>query len=931
MKRALAGMLIFLCAGILLTANQATAQSTGIVSGRITDDSTGEPLPSASVSIAGTRIGAVSRLDGYYRVTGVPIGNQTIEVSYIGYEKAELSVKVGADAVATLNVSMEPTVIEAGTVVVKGMRQGEVRALARQKNADNIKNIVSSENIGRFPDPNAAEAVQRMPGISIQRDQGEGRYVLIRGMAARLNSMTLNGERLPSPEGDVRSVALDVIPTDVIGSIEVNKALTPDMDADAIGGSVNIVTKTARDYTGQVVRGTLAGGYNDIVEDDNYQGALTYARTFGPEDKLGFLFSGSYYKTDRGSQNTEFAYDTAEFGDDDEVWVLDEYEMRDYRVTRTRMGLNSTVDYKFDDNNRIFFTGVFNKFDDDEIRRRVRYKSKGDYFTDQFTSEEGSFSRDFKDRFESQEIMSFILGGEHLLPTFRQLNIDYQLSYSYAQEEEPDRVDAAFEYDDDVALKWDLDDPDFPKYTILQGADIEDYSAYELDELVLEDNLTTEHDFIGGVNGELPININDMPGSLKFGGKIRAKKKDRENDARIYSWDGDDDYTLDQVLGSYTNSDFLDGKTESLGKNPDPDKIWSHFVANKDQYEYEADDSRVDTDPANYEATELITAAYGQGKLNMGKFMVLAGVRLENTSLDYTGNIVEVNEDGDYVRTREVSKTGGYLNAFPMVHVKYSLNEDTNIRAAVTTAIARPDYYSLVPYDLINREDEEIERGNPDLDPTKAVGLDLMAEHYFRPLGIVSGGIFYKNLQDFIYEQYTEINGGKYDSYLLTMPVNGDDATLWGLEMNWMYQLAFLPGALNGLGIYANYTYTDSEVSLPIDVGEKRDATLPGQAENIANFALSYEKYGFNGRLSLNYHGKYIDEVGEVAAEDVFYDNHTQLDLSLSQQVYPGVRLFAEFINLTDEPLRYYVGTDSRPKQQEYYSFWTYFGVKFSL
>lgn len=900
----------------------AFSQSTGMISGKIVDSSNNEPLVGANVFLEGTSLGAATDLEGKYYIYKVPAGNYKLVISYLGYNKESKNIGISSGEKLEENFSLGSTILEGQEIVVTAQRVGQARALNRQRTSDNIKNIVSSDLMGRFPDPNAAEALQRIPGISIQRDQGEGRYVLIRGMAARLNAVTVNNERLPSPEGEIRSVALDVIPADIVSSLEVHKALKPDMDADAIGGSINLITKSANDYSGPTFKATAAGGYNSLVSDNNFQGALTYANRFGSEKKLGFLISGSYYKTNRGSDNNEFTYGEEDFGNGDEI-VLNRLELRDYLVTRTRLGISSTVDYKLNDNSMLYLRGIYNDYDDTEERRRLYVRpDKGDYISRTSVSE-GRIYRDFKDRFEGQKIISITGGGKHFLNS---INLDYQLSYSYAEEEEPDRSDIAF-VQKKMDMSWSLADPDFPTYQITNNKDQYEASAYEIDEYVVENNLTTDKDITGQINLSMPYSLSSGSGELKLGAKFRSKNKDRKNNVDIYSWEGADDYTMDMVLGDFEDDKFLKDKYR-IGLFSDKNDVKSFFKSHRSDFELDEEGSIEDTEPANYDAAEKILAAYAQTKLILGNIMILGGLRFEKTDLEYTGNKVTFDENGDLLPVTSVTEDNNYSNLFPMVHLKYSLNEDTNIRAAWTNSIARPNYYSLVPYAIINREDQEMERGNSALKPTLAMNLDFMFEHYIRPLGIISGGIFYKNLNDFIYPEVTKISGGTYDGYEVEQVVNGESATLFGFEINMQKQLTSLPGALSGLGIYANYTYTDSKAKFP---NRDEDMTLPGQATHVANFAVSYDRGGFSGRISLNYHGKYIDEVAESTDWDEYYDNHTQLDISFSQKIMENISFFGELINLTNSPLRYYYGVTTRPKQQEYYKWWSHFGLKFDF
>ncbi len=309
------------------------------------------------------------------------------------------------------------------------------------------------------------------------------------------------------------------------------------------------------------------------------------------------------------------------------------------------------------------------------------------------------------------------------------------------------------------------------------------------------------------------------------------------------------------------------------------------------------------------------------------KLLVLPGVRYESTKVDYTGYQVLYDDGGDYVSTQAV--TGGDTHGvlLPGFHLKYAFTPSSNLRVAYTRTLARPNYYDLVPYQLVFQEDGEISRGNASLKPTTSNNLDVLVERYFRSVGLVSAGVFYKRLNDYIFPfRFREAAFG--DTYQVLQPRNGDNASLWGVELAFQNQLRFLPRPFDGLGLYANLTLTDSSAEFPDRGGT---STLPGQSSRLGNLALSYERRGFSARSSWNFHGKYIDAVGSSSMTDVYYDNHVQWDLSFSQRLVRQAKAYVDVLNLTNAPLCYYEGTANRPIQEEYYRSWVTFGVKFNF
>jgi TonB-dependent receptor len=313
--------------------------------------------------------------------------------------------------------------------------------------------------------------------------------------------------------------------------------------------------------------------------------------------------------------------------------------------------------------------------------------------------------------------------------------------------------------------------------------------------------------------------------------------------------------------------------------------------------------------------------------VNMGKTLLVGGLRGEFTKTNYNGNEVVFDENGDFQSTTRVEKEEDYSHLLPNIQLRYSFTPRSNLRLAYTGSLARPNFIDLVPFQLIFREDEEIERGNPTLKTTTSNNFDILAEHYMQGIGILSGGFFYKKLSDIIYPSVVEETSGPYAGYEVYQPVNGNSANLYGVEVNWQQQFTFFPGFWSGFGIYANYTYTHSKA----DLTGRDDTVLPGQAGNVSNFALAYEKYGFQARVSLAYFGKYISIIGETSEEDIYYDNNLRIDFSANQQINRYIQVYLQLVNLTNTPLRYYIGNTNRPIQREFYSWWMNAGLRLTM
>lgn len=901
---------------------------TGTLSGQITDADDGLVLPGASVLIEEANLFAVSDRDGNYQFLRLPTGTHTLQVSYIGYEMFSTQVTITANGKTAQDVQLQANVLVGDEVVVLGDRlKGQARALNQQLTNANVTNVVAADQIGRFPDGNAGDALKRIPGIVVQNDQGEARFGLIRGTAPRFNSLMINGERMPSTEGERRDLSLDLIPADLLQSIEVNKSLTPDMDADAIGGSVNLVTRAAP--FGTRVSATLGSGYNFLSEDPTALASLVLG-TRTMDGKLGVIVSGSYFNHQLGSDNVEFEWDEA----DGQVFLTD-HQIRKYDVQRIRYGASAAFDYKLSATSTLFLRTTYNLRDDFENRFRVRFRlDSGD--DDGIPNAEGvvpnaRVERQIKGggpgvndntRLERSITTSGSLGGEHLL---QRLKINWSGSWAYARESRPDEYYANFRLDD-VTLRPDISDRDFVNVSFV---DPETLNGYEFREFEVENRMNDERDLNGRIDVELPLTISGgNKNALTFGLRYRDKRKERDNDFDIF--ESTTDLTLaDFQTQDFTDDDYLAGDY-AVGVLPTPSDL-----ANFDsRYTVEGTDAPEEYAGANFVAEEQISAGYVMLTQNLGDDLsLIAGVRFENTTLDYEGNELFFNDDGDLETVTPRSDDDSYLNVLPSLNVRYSLDDNTVLRAAATQSMARPNYYDLVPYRLIITEDNELEEGNPGLEPTVSTNLDLSAEHYFSSVGIISAGVFFKSIDKFIYEFSEDdfldpLSGEVFDAY--KQPRNGDGATLLGFEVALQRQLDFLPRALRGLGVYFNYTFTDSDVDALPDRDEDIPE-LPGTSRNSFNASLSYEMGGFSARASINYHDSHIDEVGGSTFDDIYYHHAMHVDANAAYEVRPGMRVFLEVNNLTNEPLRFYQGSRSRIIQSEYYNTRFNLGLKYDF
>ena len=943
--------LIFSLSQFLFSAN---------ITGKITDITTGSFLPGANVYLSGTNYGSSSDRSGSFTINNVPSGNYVLKVSYVGYTEFSVDIELG-DQLLTQNAGLSVDYIEMSSVNVSGLSQGQAKALSQQRSAGNIKNVVSRDQMEKFPDQNVADVLQRLPGIALESDHGEGRYVQIRGAEASLNTTTINGIKVPSPE-DVRKISLDIIPSYSLGSVEVTKAITPDMDGDAIGGHVNLITKNAFDYNGQFMEAKVAGGHRPLYGKNGGMGAFTYGNQF-MDGKLGLIVSSSYEFNDMKTDNIELEWaDKYEYvtdvvdSEEDETYVVEEADgdivtdiaLKNYSLSRERVGITSSLDYKLAENSKLYVNVISNTYTDTENRNRLRYRL--DKSVDEETPGSGYFDvtsdggtaklariyRELKSRSSISKINSFSLGGEHALG---KLGLDWSVTQSYAEELRDPSVNAEFVVKD-INMDYEFSDVNHPKvsnFTDEDGAafDQHDLSSYELDEIEIEGdyipdakkpngNLVSGDDQVLAFNLSVPLALGSANGKIKMGAKLSSKeKKSDKSGGEAWGWDGDDDLLMKDFSMAIDGEKYMEGNyvhTHGI----DVKKIRDHMSANIGSYEilplYE--DAILET----WDATEDIIAFYGMADMKMGKLNFIGGARMENTSSTYKswlGN-VEDAEDGGYdiptsidsfFTAQNVSKD--YTDVLPMAHVRYAVNDRTLVRAAYTETIARADFAALVPF--VATDGDDAEAGNPELESAHSKNIDLMLEYYPKGLGIFSFGYFSKAIDNYIYtavlKDETIRDGAKvYDE--VVMPVNGEAATLNGWEMNFQKNLDFLPGPLSNLLLYLNYTSTSSEA----DYGPEREkTTFPGQAANTGNLSFAYETSKLTARFSQSIADKYITEVGEDKDEDIYYDPANRLDFSLSYNFNNKLTFFADVLNITDVPHVYFMGDVSRPVEKEVY------------
>lgn len=900
--------LLALFAGLTFASAQA---DNGSISGKITDNKAA-PLRGALVTLKENGRNAATEFDGSFHINGVPAGTYTAEVSYLGYPSKELPVIVPAGATVDLSAKLGEDVLVLETFTVEGSRVGQARALNEQRASGNLRNIVSSDAAGRFPDQNAAESMQRITGVSLERDQGEGRFISVRGVDPDLNNTQLNGVSIPASQEDSRKVNLDVFPTDILDSIEVVKAVTPDMDGDAIGGSVNIKTQTAFSSDERILRASVEGGYSDLVDKWGSKYSATYGDKF-LDGKLGLLFSFSYAKREFGSNGREA---------DDNPWVSKggfivpsgDLQHREYAIKRWRSGGSFSLDYRPDIDNSYYVRGIYSRFSDYENRFRTRFRSNSGTVTPTSnTTGTVSGSRivvDLKDRHENNKVWSFSAGGEHHRSDW---HVDYLAAWSIAKLIDPFRFQPAFRTGS-TSWTYDVTDPEHP---VFGGAGAAlPASSYSFNSWGLDKGFNDEEEVTLAINLKRELKFGARDGSLKFGAKYRAK-------ARTVDISGD---TVELASGSLTLADLARysprGAATTL-PSIDPAAFRAFYAANPGRFELDEEETALNGTIEDYESDENIMSVYGMAEVALGKFTLIGGLRVEATDYENRGWSVEDEDPDTLART---SAKRDYTTVLPGLIGRYDFSKKLVGRASVTSTLARPK-----PLDASSSrqtEDDDVTQGNPNLKPYRSTNLDASLEFYPETLGVISAGFFHKEITDFIYSEV--VAGGGVNGGALITPLNGDSATVTGFEADWQQQFTALPSPWDGLGFFANVTLTDSESVLG---GGRAGEKVPflNQSRTIYNVALSYEKYGFFARLSLNHRSRYLSQLGDSTDGDQYVQGHTQLDFSTNYKINPRFTIYAEVLNLNKEPYIELYNLTGGLRKAEYYSWSANFGIKASF
>jgi len=969
-------------------------------------------LPAAKVEIINDKgvvqSTIITDMNGRFILSNLFVGSYKIRTSYLGYADVVKDVTISSDSetkdLGAITMSDRVDTM-AKMKVVGTMSRDQARAQMIMQNSDAITSVIASDRIGKLPDRNAAEAVQRVAGVSIEKDQGEGRFVAVRGLPKEWNSATLNGNRIPAAEEEdlSRGTAFDFFPTDLIEYIEVNKAFTPDKEMDAMGGSINYRTKTAPDQ--QTLQASAAGGVGskEIKGGENavgrgaMNGSLLYGNRFA-DGKFGMLLNGTYWRRAWATDNWENRIGGDGLG-------IYRTELRDYTGVRQTYGGNGAFDFKFNDDHKIKFLGMYGSLNDEELhyKYRLRFdKAKADAKGD--TTKWNPNTGTGLGRVEIQNIHNILItqfwGGE--FATENRFNDLLKLDLSIGHYENnfhygdvPDSKDNSY-----FALKYaqkgiamtGLEERKYGKDSTSYGSMA--YFAVDGGKMPNNDGVNTHLVNTSGavidpakvsfadagvyrvektekdkivLTGDLTITPTDKL-ELKVGGKYRDKER-VESFSDEYWYFNKVNAKGDSIKAPVWSSiatvdkpgveDFLSevgGVSGDFGKVIKSDDIDAWWVNNRANMYMDTSESATllngGANGRNYSLRETHQAGYVQGKLKAtDQITLLGGLRGERTWSEVNGTLTTSNESridtsdveikGLFYRRNSVTKTNDYMSWLPAFNAKYSPVDRLNLRASYARTFARPSFGDMVPGGSEMTYDQARKLGNPDLKATYANNYDFMSEYYFKGVGYLNAGVFYKQITDPVYYG-TEYVGDWKES----KPLNGDDASIFGIELAASKKLDFIPNKVfGGFGLEANYTYTKSSMTIPDgdldsnNVQKFREVAIPRQADHLFNAAVFYELGGFNARLAGNFKGAFITghagEKNEAANEylDEYYADYLSMDFSTSYSFNKKVTIFGEVSNLLNTPMVYTLGDPEKGRQvqTEYYGVKSLVGIKANI
>lgn len=858
---------------------------------------------------------------------------------------SSLFVPVTATAQANDTVTLDE-------IVVHGTARNRFESINQKREAERIIDALGTDELGQLPDKNLGESLNRVPGVSMLVEKGEGRYVQLRGVRPELNNVTLNGVALGSPEaeGGGRVTPFDVFSSSLLSSVQVIKTPTPDMDGQGIGGTVNVVTRMPFDQQEKFYgHATARFGREEIRPD---------SQAFGGEDPwaidalaagknaantIGWLLGGTYSSREYVAQGI-FQDDWASQGI---TSLPEEVKNNYYIIGRERVNVSAAIEFRPTDKTQFYARSFFATWDEFQHRNRFQQglSSSVVAISDTSGTADGNrISSNVRNEEVEKQLFSMTLGGETGIKD--DLVFDYSLQFNQNEIVEPYAYWEFRSGGDFGPDAWQIAGNGVVTVTPdLAGLDRQDPTNIGFRRVRFQDRDLSEDAVLADVNMRWS---KDDGGYYKFGAKLA--ETDRSNDYTRTRYDGG---AQDLTLGtdaSFTNGAFTNdvpaGDVPNIWMNIDAMNAFFSNTANVDFFEFNDGDSFASNFSGDYDITESIYAGYGMGVWAFGEFEVIAGARVEYTDIESKGYLLSGNN------AEIVSAEGDYTSVLPSLIVNWRSDSGVVLRGAITRAVGRPDYGSIAPRSNYNEEAGEgmLSIGNPLLEARESWNFDVSAEWYPSELTLLSAALFYKDIDnEFVgrSERYVgqaaideAIAGlglaGTIDTSILgdltvSTTSNGDSSSLLGAELSAQAQFSNLPAPFDGFGAAASLTYIDAEVDIERN-GAVETLPLPGQAETTYNLSLFYQTDKVDAAISYAYNDSFLTSIGGSREEDLDQGEFGRWDARVSYSINDNFRLFFEGVNLNDEPTSEFQGGVVRQNTEFEYVGRSYFlGASFGF
>jgi TonB-dependent receptor len=967
--------LVALLAAVALAAsfaNRASAQATNAtISGRVTDAATQAVLPGATITLSPTAAGSAGAAtlrtstdaNGEFTLNAAA-GDYSLALDYLGLPPKSQAVTLTATPVR-LAFSLGDAAVALAAFTVEGTRTGQARALNQQRASQNLANIISADFSGQFPDKNIADAVKRLPGVTVETDRdtggSEGRYVTVRGMSADFNAVTVNGMRVNATDFDgiTRRVPLDVISSDVADQIEVTKALRPDQDADSIGGAVNIKTRRAFSRDGRTASAKFALGYSAILTDYfNYpfenpsrEGAVTYSDLLGTSRQWGFSLSANYrdrtFVKQRNSTGGWRGLGTAA-----SPFSMDSFILQHFFDDMTSAGFNGSLEFRPTADHKLRLFAGTNTRDTNRGRQRQTIffplsitttntvgpsLVTGDTYTS-LASPNNTVRKEARNFDERQDTRTLTFDSESKLGA---ITVTTLVGYNRGEFDGGLGSGIQAQFSRATSTNGYTITPGNARFpvvtTTLDRLSPSAASTYLMNTFVRGTRNFIDQEWNAALDAKRAATVAGLPGWFKVGAKFRTKARDRDEIQRSFNantnWNllgyvGQPD--IPSMLADYgaKNGATADGRYD-FGYFLDPKKIrdTGELLISRGLLVPSATNA-LNSQLGDHSAWEDVSAVYAQGQFTSGKFTLLAGVRGERTATKFKAWAVI-----DSIPVR-IQPSRSYTGVLPGLHLRYDGTKNFVIRSAYTESLSRPTFNQLNPRATINTATDVVMRGNINLKAVTSRNYDLSFDYYLGTTGYVSLGLFHKDYKNNVYRStQTELFEGEPNT-LVTQDRNARGGKLTGVEFAFDQPLRFLPTPFDGLGVTINVTSTDSS----LDTGLPRLAGLKiplfDQMKETVNASIYYEKSGLRLRAAAHRRSR---TVFDLAQDNLFalarYESpSTELDFTASYKFLPRWTLYTEMQNALSTPRHGYNGDSHlRLDYNEYAKWAATVGVRWSL